>query len=81
MWERAECRQAVWQPKSISERQGKNAGRPLFSLSVPQSVVSVDQPKCARVCVLCHVYSLVSRVFCKIEFRPPDLPWGSTKVM
>lgn len=44
MRERAECRQAVWQHKSISERQGKNAGRPLFPLSVSQSVVS-------RVCV------------------------------
>lgn len=35
----------------------------------------------ARVCVLCHVYSLVSIVFCKIEFHPPDLLRRSTKVM
>lgn len=76
MRERAECRQAVWQHKSISERQGKNAGRPLFPLSVSGSVVSR-----VCVCVLCHVYSLVSSVFCKIEFHPPDLLWRSTKVM
>ena len=33
------------------------------------------------VCVLCHVYTLLSGVFCKIEFRPPDLLWWSSTVM
>lgn len=55
--ERAERWQAVWQHQRVTERERKNAGRPLSTLSAPRPVVSAHQPwpesvsVCVCVCV------------------------------
>lgn len=49
MQERAEHRQAVRRHKRMTERERKNAGRPLSPLSAARPVVSAYQPWFLRV--------------------------------
>ena len=60
MRERAEHRQAMWQHKRMTERERKNAGRPLSSLSAPCAAVSAHQPWPENVCVCVFVDSDLS---------------------
>lgn len=56
--ERAERWQAVWQRERTTE--GKNAGRPLSTLSAPCSVVSAHQPGPESVCVCALVFKTLT---------------------